>query len=185
MEREYHIFEIWKGGPVWRGRAAGLIEARAMLQRLRRETAKECFAIHLPTNEIVARINVRSGGDSKPVIFQIAYDPARAAARTELFRRSGYDVLTAIGNEAAKVILALGSHCNLFLIGHAAPQERRVEMLAWLKANFAGVPIIALNPPSMPLLSGADFNAKLNGPETLLPVIATALREPNARSAGK
>ncbi|HEV2304261.1 MAG TPA: hypothetical protein VGR93_01975 [Candidatus Acidoferrales bacterium] len=32
-----------------------------------------------------------------------------------------------------------------------------------------------MNPPSIPQLIGADYNVKINGPETLLPVLAKAL----------
>jgi hypothetical protein len=177
MDREYDIFEVSQGGPMWRCRVSGLLEARQMLQRLSRQTAMERFAIHLPTNQVVARVNVRSGEGARPLIFQVAYDSVRAAARTQIFRRHGYEVLTVIGNESAKVILTLRQRCNLFLVGHAAPEETRVEMVNWLKANYPGVPIVALNPPSISRLIGADFNAKLNGPETLLPVFTAALNE--------
>ena len=37
---------------------------------------------------------------------------------------------------------------------------------------------MALNPPKVSEVSDADYNGKLNGPETWLPIIATALRGP-------
>jgi len=64
---------------------------------------------------------------------------------------------------------------DLFIVGHTAPKATGQEMVAWLKPNYPGVRILALNPPLIRELIGADYNVKLNGPETLLAVIATAL----------
>jgi hypothetical protein len=183
MNREYDVFEVIGSGPVWHSRASGLVEARARLQQLRRQTGNECFAMHLPTHEIVARVNVRAPAGAKPVIVQIAYDSVLAVARTKVFRLQGYEVQTLLGSEAAKVVLGMGQRCDLFLVAHAAPLAIRTEMVKWLKANYAGVPIIALSADASSV-DGADFNAKLNGPETLLPVIANALHGPGGTSAG-
>jgi hypothetical protein len=48
-------------------------------------------------------------------------------------------------------------------------------MVAWLRAKYPGVRILALNSPEIRELVGADYNVKLNGPEVWLPMIATAL----------
>lgn len=177
MEREYEIFELSDGTPLWRGHASGLQEARLMLQQISKDTRNECFAMHLSTREIVARMNIRSLGGSggKPLIFQIAYDNRLAIARSEVLRLHGYEVVSVIGNQSAKVILGMGQHYDLFLVGHGAPEEVRDEMVAWLRANYTDVPILALNSAAIPGLAGADYNVKLNGPETWLPVIATAV----------
>ena len=176
MEREYDLFEqLPDGSPMWRCHAVGLPEARRKLEELGKSTVNECFAMHLPTREIVARSNVRSSRGRKPMLFQITYDHKRALARIEILKLHGYEVVTVIGNEAAKVILGMRQDCDLFIVGHAAPDETRREMVQWLKANCPGIQILALNPPSIRELSGADYNAKLNGPETLLPLIATAV----------
>jgi hypothetical protein len=69
----------------------------------------------------------------------------------------------------------LRQHCDLFIVGHAAPEEERKEMAAWLKTQYPEVRILALNSPKIRELVGADYNVKLNGPEVWLPVIASAL----------
>jgi hypothetical protein len=181
MEREYDLFERVSGGePLWRGRAVGLMSARLKLQELSRTTRNECLIMHLPTKEVVARLNVRSsrGVDRKPVVFQIAYDSDRAIARTMVLRLHGYEVISVIGNEAAKVVLSMPEQCDFFIIGHAADDQVRREMVLWLKAHYPGVRILALNPPKVSELAGADYNVKLNGPEIWLPIVATALRGP-------
>ena len=79
------------------------------------------------------------------------------------------------GNEAAKVILSLPQQCDVYR-GTDAPEETRKEMVVWLKAKYPGVRIVALNSPSIRELPGADYNIELNGPQTWLPVIDSALR---------
>ena len=186
MEREYDLFEQFSDHePMWRGHAVGLTSARQKLQELARTTRNECLIMHLPTKEVVARLNVRSsrGVDRKPVVFQIAYDSDRAIARTMVLRLHGYEVISVIGNEAAKVVLSMPEQCDFFIIGHAADDQVRREMVLWLKAHYPGVRILALNPPKVTELAGADYNVKLNGPEIWLPIIATALRGPQESGA--
>jgi CheY-like chemotaxis protein len=176
VEREYDLFEqLNDGSPMWRGHASGLHEVRRQLAELSKVTKNECFAMHLPTKEIVARANVRTTEGRKPLLFQITYHPDLAKARSEVLRLHGYEVVTVFGNEAAEVVLSMPQDYDLFVVGHAAPDETRREMVEWLKANHPDVPIIALNPPSVQQLLGADYNLKLNGPETLLPILGTAL----------
>src|SRR5207248_8306987 len=89
MEREYELFEkLPDGSPMWRGHASGLNSVRQQLQQIARETKNECFAIYLPTKEIVARLNVGAsvGISGKPLVFQIAYDTRLATARTDVLR---------------------------------------------------------------------------------------------------
>lgn len=179
MEREYDLFEqLPHGEPVWRGHAVGLPSTRQQLLEITRSTRNECFIMHLPTKEIVARLNVRSsrGAGHKPVVFQIAYDGGLATARTRAMRLQGYEVVSVIGNEAAKLVLSVAEQYDFFIVGHAAEDQARKEMVSWLKAHYPGVRILALNPPKVVELAGADYNVKLNGPETWLPIIATAIR---------
>jgi hypothetical protein len=180
MEREYDLFEQVSDEPMWRGRTVGLTSARQKLQELARTTRNECLIMHLPTKEVVARLNVHSsrGIGRKPMVFQIAYDSDRATARTMVLRLHGYEVVSVIGNEAAKVVLSMPEQCDFFIVGHAADDPVRREMVLWLKAHYPGVRILAINPPKVSELAGADYNVKLNGPEIWLPIIATALRGP-------
>lgn len=82
-----------------------------------------------------------------------------------MLRLRGYEVVSVLGNEAAKVVLTLPHHCDLFIVGHAAPEESRKQMVSWLKTKFPGVRVLGLNPPRVRKLPGADYNVKLNGPK--------------------
>ena len=51
---------------------------------------------------------------------------------------------------------------DVFIVGHAAPEQARKEMVDWLKANFPRVKIVALIPPGDHRLEAADCNVVLN-----------------------
>jgi len=57
MKLEYDIFEQQGDGVVWRGVVAGLYNVRLKLAELAESTGNECFAMHTPTKEVVARVN--------------------------------------------------------------------------------------------------------------------------------
>ena len=177
MEREYELFEqLSDGAPIWRGHASGLHNVRAKLEEMARNTPNECFAIYLPTKEIVARLNVRArGAGGKKVIFQIAYDEKQASERSEILRLCGYEVASVIGNEAAKVILGMQQHCDLFIIGNGGAEKGRKELVKWLRAKYPDVRILALNSPGIRELAGADFNVEVNGPRAWLRLVTNAL----------
>ena len=62
VNREYDLFEkLPDGAPVWRQHVVGLLNARETLKAIASSTLNECFAIHLPSKDIVARLNVKEG----------------------------------------------------------------------------------------------------------------------------
>jgi hypothetical protein len=187
MQRNYDLFELLSdGSPIWRACAAGLAEVRRKLADFAATTVNECYAMHVPTKEIVARVNIGGARPKvqKTLVAQIEYLHERAAMRTVLLRAWGFEVVSVVGNEAAKLVLDLSQSWNFFIVGHAAPREVREEMVAWLKARFPGVPILALNPPETPALAGANYNVKQdsNGAEIWLPIVANALNSSRCTS---
>jgi hypothetical protein len=181
MDREYEIFECLSDGSiVWSTRASGLHDARLKLERLLRATGKEYFAIHLPTRDVVFAADASKVASTRAAkrIFQVTYDERLRLERAELLRGLGYAVMSVTGNEAAKTLLTsiLGDNVGiaLFIIGHAARAETRQEMVDWLKANFPGAKILALNPPDQQL-PDADCNVVQNGPEAWLPYVAATM----------
>ena len=61
MQREYDLFEqLPDGSPIWRCRVLGAQELNRKLEEIAKQTANECFAIHLPTQQIVGRMNAGS-----------------------------------------------------------------------------------------------------------------------------
>jgi hypothetical protein len=178
MERNYDLFErLQNNALVWRGSVHGLESTRRKLQELANSTANECFAMYTPTRQIVALLNVAPASQvpRKSVVFQIAYDEQGLVATADLLTDNGYRVISVTGNEAAKVILNPQQHCDLFIVGDAAPEQTRKEMVDWLKVKYPSVRILALNPPGHEL-SGADYNVRLDSHKPWLPMVGAAVR---------
>jgi len=72
-------------------------------------------------------------------------------------------------------LLSSTQHSDLFIVGHAAPEQTRTEMVDWLKARYPHVKILALNSANHRQLAGADYNAILNGPDEWLSMVTAAL----------
>jgi len=64
-----------------------------------------------------------------------------------LLKQNGYEVVSVVGNEAAKIVLSSPQDCDLFIVGHAAAEQTRREMVDWLKARYPHIKIIALSSP--------------------------------------
>jgi hypothetical protein len=60
VNREYDICErLPDGTDLWKDYVVGLEEARRKLQELAAQSKNEHYAIHSPTKDIAARVNVR------------------------------------------------------------------------------------------------------------------------------
>lgn len=179
MDREYDIFERQPDDSLlWRASVSGLENARLKLHEFTKDTTTEFLAMYVPTREVVARMNgPRVDGRATKRVFQIAYTEQLRVARAELLRRHGYGIVSVIGNESAKVLLSSIQHYDLFIVGHAAPEQSRNEMVAWLRVKYPNVRILALNPP-LEQLSGADYNTILDSSEEWLSLVTIAVSLP-------
>lgn len=150
---------------------------RAKLEEIATKTGNECFAVLTPTKEIVASINGREPSLLRPkrLIFQLAYESKTAIERAGLLRLCGYEVVSVIGNEAAKVILNMPQPWDLFIVGGSVTEGNKEEIVRWLKARFPQVPVLALNAPGIRDLPDADYNVKANGPDEWLTSVVAAL----------
>lgn len=177
MHREFDLFERRTDGTLtYRGVVDGVENARVRVRLLANETDHECFAICANTHEIVVRI-VPFTANSRQ-IFQIAYDTHLLDIRAQLLRQWGYHVTSVIGNEAAKAVLRERYACDLFLIGHTAPEYVRLDMVHWLRKHYARTNILALNPPGMKQLGNLQYNALYNAPDVWMPLVAAATDAP-------
>ena len=81
-----------------------------------------------------------------------------------------------------KVLLSSIPHHDLFIVGPAAPEETRREIVDWLKEKYPTVKILALNPPHQQV-SNADYNARESGPESWLPIVTERFANSTERGA--
>jgi len=173
--RAYDIFEVMPDGSTMkRAGIYGLEFAKLSLEELTKRTTNECFAADAKTHQVVMQTNIPSAERAIKRIFQIAYDEEEGVRRAEVLRSRCYGVISVLGNEAANVLLSSPQNYDLFIVGHAAPQEIRREMVAWLKVNYPQVKILAMNPPDQQV-PNADYNAIQDGPENWLPIVTERL----------
>jgi hypothetical protein len=71
-------------------------------------------------------------------------------------------VISVADNDAAKHALASIQNVDVFIVGHAASEQTRIEMVGWLKANFPRIKIVALIPPGNRQLESVDCSVVLN-----------------------
>lgn len=175
-DSQFELFEVMPDGKAaQRGTAQTIDDAWMQLRQLARQSTNECFTVHTATRRLVAHLNVPVAEKSHmKSIYQITYANEMAQAREEVMRLWGYRVTSAVGNESAKLELASNPHVDLFILGHAAPEQTRREMVAWLREKYPKVKILALN-PSHQGIHTADYNVQLSGPESWLPVVAKAI----------
>jgi hypothetical protein len=167
----YEIFEVPPNGSPQRVTVVSGVEfAKVALQGLAKRTSNECFAADARTRQVVMQLNVPPKKLRR--IFVVSYDEELGTRRTELLRSRGYGIISVIGNEAAKILLSSIQHYDLFIVGHAAPQETRREMVDWLNAQYPRVKVLAIN-PSLEQVPAADYNAPYDTSDTWLPIVST------------
>src|SRR5260370_42154324 len=172
MYSVYELFEVLPDGARLRISGESSLEfGKLALQELAKRTKNECFVADARTRQVMAQLNVSQGKwRATKRIFQIAYDEQLGLRRAEVLRSLGYGVISVIGNDPARVLLTSIQHYDLFILGHAAPEGTRTEMIDWIKVKYPRVKILAFNATHQQLLN-ADYNVTLNGPENWLPIV--------------
>jgi len=176
MHRVYDVFEVLPNGvPQKVTVVTGLEVAKSRLHALAGRTPNECFVADAETHQIVAHLNIPAMKRRNiKRILAISYDEQMGHQRAAVLRSQGYDVVSIVGNEAAKILLTPGERYDLFIVGHTAPAETRQEMVAWLKERYAKTKVLAFNPPQQKV-AGADYNVQYDGSEKWLPIVSQEL----------
>ena len=157
MVSPFHIFKVQSDGSRrWIEAAVNLEHAQLRVKVLAASSPGEYVITNLTGQET----SIKS--PPKRIIFQIGYEEKELNARAELFRRFGHEVISVADNEAAKHVLTSTQNIDVFVVGYAAPEQTRKEMVDWLKENFTQVKIVALVPSTDRQLPRADYNLVLN-----------------------
>lgn len=157
MSPPFNIFKVQTDGRLrWIEPAGDMERAKARVKKLAASSPGE-YVIKAQTGE---RISIKS--PFKRIMFQIGYDEKELKVRAEMFRRFGHEVISVADNKAAMLALGAIQNVDVFIVGHAAPEQTRKEMVDWLKTNFPRVKIVALIPPGNHRLDSVDCNVVLN-----------------------
>ena len=154
MLSPFHVFKVKSDGSRhWLEGAVSVERATARVKVL---------AASSPGEYVITNLTGKVEFPPKRIMFQIGYDEKELNARAEMFRRCGLEVISVADNESAKRALNSIRNVDVFVVGHAAPEQTRKEMVEWLKATFPKVKIVALIPSANRELSRADYNIVLN-----------------------
>ena len=169
----FDIFRIEaNGNMILVGSAPTLKSAKTRVSELMALSPSEFLILsHRTSNRLIIKPPAAIRRTTRPVVFQIAYNSQLVFARAKLLESSGCEVVSVLGNDAAKIALSSIGHYDLFLIGHGTDLKTREEMAIWLKVIYPGVPILALNTSEHEALDNANYNLVLNGPEEWLLVV--------------
>jgi len=169
MVSPFHIFKVQSNGSRrWIEAAVNLEHAKLRVKVLAASSPGE----YVITNLTAQEISIKS--PPKRIMFQIGYDEKELKARAELFRSFGHEVISVLDNAAAKHALTSTHNVDVFVVGYAASEQTRKEMVDWLKENFPKVKIVALVPSPNRQLPRADYNIVLNDWDEWLTLLATA-----------
>jgi hypothetical protein len=154
MLSPFHVFKVKSDGSLqWLEGAVSVERATARLKVL---------AASSPGKYVITNLTGKVEFPPKRIMFQIGYDEKELNARAEMFRRCGLEVISVADNESAKRALSSIRNVDVFVVGHAAPEQTRREMVEWLKTTFPKIKIVALIPSANRELSRADYNIVLN-----------------------
>lgn len=175
MLSPFHIFKVQSGGSRrWMEGAISVERAMARVKALAASSPGEYLITNLTGHEISLT------SPAKKKMFQIGYDEKEINARAELFRRVGHEVISVPDNEAAKRVLASVRNVDVFVVGHAAPEQTRNEMVDWLKTNFPEAKIVALIPSAAGHVPRADYNIVINDWDELLSLLMAPAAAPSS-----
>ena len=169
MVPPFDIFKVDTGSLRWLEAADDLERATARVKVLAASSPGEYLIFNHQTGK---RVSIKPA--PKRIVFQIGDEEKELNARAELLRRFGHEVISVADNEAAKGALSGVARVDLFIVGHSGPEQTRQEMVAWLKANYPKVKILALNPSTNRELAGADYNVVLNDLNEWLSLVTAA-----------
>ncbi|HVH70504.1 MAG TPA: hypothetical protein VNB49_05270 [Candidatus Dormibacteraeota bacterium] len=157
MLSPFHIFKVQSNGRRrWMEGALSVERAKARVEVLAASSPAEYVITNLTGHEISVK------PQHKRIMFQVGYDERELYARAELFRRVGHEVISVPDNEAAKRALASIRNVDVFVVGYAAPEQTRKDMVDWLKMNFPEAKVVAMIPSASRQLPRADYNIVLN-----------------------
>ncbi len=108
-------------------------------------------------------------------IVQVEYRPSLLSIREDILQSLGHPVVSVLGSRAARNLDLSDRAVGVVMIGHGAPWQERVKLIAQFREILPGVPIVALLRRRDKAFSRADFNCPADNPPLWITVIRDAL----------
>lgn len=108
-------------------------------------------------------------------IVQVEYRPSLLSIREDILQSLGHPVVSVLGSRSARSLDLSGRPVGVIMIGHGAPWQERVDLIAHFREVLPGIPIVALLRRRDKVLSRADFNCPADNPPQWIRIIRQAL----------
>ena len=113
--------------------------------------------------------------DRRPCsVLQVGYYQTLLHTRQLMLEQDGYEVVSALGNEEAK-LLARSKHFDLIVVGFSAPLSDRRAIVQWLKQNVERTPVLVLQAHSSERCPEADLETLSEDPKVWLEAVRQAV----------
>ena len=108
-------------------------------------------------------------------IVQVEYRPSLLSIREDILQCLGHPVVSVLGSRAARNLDLSDRAVGVVMIGHGAPWQERVGLIAHFRETMPAVPIVALLRRHDKVFSRADFNCPADNPPQWIRMIRQAL----------
>ena len=107
-------------------------------------------------------------------IVQVEFRPSLLSIRDEILQSLGHPVVSVLGSQAARN-LVLSTSVGVVVIGHGAPRQERLELIAHFRKTLPSVPIVALLRRRDEAFDCSDFNCSADNPPLWVRTVNQAL----------
>ena len=91
-------------------------------------------------------------------IVQVEFRESLLSIRDEILQSLGHPVVSVLGSPAARILALSDASVGVVVIGHGAPRQERLELIAHFREILPGVPIVALLRRQDKAFDCSDFN---------------------------
>jgi hypothetical protein len=117
----------------------------------------------------------RRSGELMTTIGQVEFCPSLLSIRDETLQSLGHPVVSALGSQAARNFSLSDASVGVVVIGHGAPRQERLELIAHFRETLPGVPIVVLLRRRDKAFECSDFNCPADNPLLWVRMVNQAL----------
>ena len=108
-------------------------------------------------------------------IVQIEFRESFLSIRDEILQSLGHPVVSVLGSRAARNLALPNASVGVVVIGHGAPRQERLELIAHFRETLPSVPIVALLRRRDKAFDCSDFNCSADNPPLWVRTVSQAL----------
>jgi DNA-binding NtrC family response regulator len=108
-------------------------------------------------------------------IVQIEFRESLLSIRDEILQSLGHPVVSVLGSQAARNLVLSDTSVGVVVIGHGAPRQERLELIAHFRETLPSVPIVALLRRRDKAFDCSDFNCSADNPPLWVRTVNQAL----------